>query len=318
MRPVAVLLALALGACASGPGLRGYALPSASVELGDTPFFAQTEFQCGPAALATALGASGITVTPDELTPQVYLPGRKGSLQAEMVAATRRYGRVPYVLRPQMHDLLTEIAAGTPVLVLQNLGLSALPQWHYAVVVGYDTHSDTLLLRSGTEKNLRLSRHRFESSWARAQHWALVTASPEQPPVTATDTAWLHAAQAFEALNRPQPAATAYAAATRRWPQQALAWYALGNARYALRDLSGAEAALRESLRLAASAATHNNLAQVLLERGHPAAAAAELDRAETATDAAAFNETLKQTRATIVRHGGREARRPQADASVR
>ena len=303
MRPLAVLLALALTACASGRGLRDYSLPSASVELSDTPFFAQAEFQCGPAALATVLSASGITVTPDELTSQVYLPGREGSLQAEMVAAARRFGRVPYVLRPLMQDLLTEIASGTPVLVLQNLGLSAFPQWHYAVVIGYDTRSDSLVLHSGTTPNLRQSRRRFEASWARAQQWALVTALPQQPPATAAGTTWLQAAQAFEALNQPRQAATAYTAATERWPQDPLAWYALGNARYALRDLSGAEAALRQSLRLAASAATYNNLAQVLLELGCPASAAAELNRADTAADAAVFKDVLKQTRAAIDQH---------------
>ncbi len=39
-------------------------------------------------------GADGVAVTPDQLVPQVYLPNRKGSLQAELVAATRSYQRV--------------------------------------------------------------------------------------------------------------------------------------------------------------------------------------------------------------------------------
>jgi hypothetical protein len=64
------------------------------VELTEVPFFPQTEYQCGPAALATVLAASGAKVTPDELVPQVYLPERKGSLQVEMLAAARRHGLV--------------------------------------------------------------------------------------------------------------------------------------------------------------------------------------------------------------------------------
>lgn len=308
MRTATVLLALALSACASGPVLRDYALTPDTVELSRTPFFSQAEYQCGPAALATVLNASGLTVTLEALTPQVYLPQRKGSLQAEMVAATRRYGRVPYVLRPELKDLLAELKAGTPVLVLQNLGLSMFPTWHYAVVIGYDVSSDSLLLRSGTEKNLRMTRRRFEASWERAQRWALVTMPPAQIPVTALGTEWLQAASAFEELGQPAVAAEAYTAATRRWPEQARAWQALANARYALRDLTGAQAALRTSLKLEPSAATHNNLAHVLLERGCPKQAAVELDRAEAAADAAHYAETLAQTRATLKTRSTRDA----------
>ena len=64
------------------------------VELKEVPFFPQTEYQCGPAALATALAAAGVKVTPEDLVSQVYLPERKGSLQIEMLAAARRHGLV--------------------------------------------------------------------------------------------------------------------------------------------------------------------------------------------------------------------------------
>ncbi|TMH63749.1 MAG: hypothetical protein E6H57_16700, partial [Betaproteobacteria bacterium] len=105
-------------------------------ELTQVPFFPQSEYQCGPAALATALAASGVKVTPEELVPEVYLPERKGSLQIEMLAAARRHGMVSYQLAPRFGDLLREIAAGNPVIVLQNLGLR--DGWHYAVAIGYD------------------------------------------------------------------------------------------------------------------------------------------------------------------------------------
>ena len=62
------------------------------VELAETPFFSQQRYQCGPAALATVLNAAGVKVTDEELVPEVYLPTREGSLQVEMLAATRRHG----------------------------------------------------------------------------------------------------------------------------------------------------------------------------------------------------------------------------------
>src|SRR5437868_2835012 len=39
------------------------------LELTQVPFFPQDEYQCGPAALATALSASGVKITPQELVP---------------------------------------------------------------------------------------------------------------------------------------------------------------------------------------------------------------------------------------------------------
>ena len=72
------------------------------VELTQVPFFPQEEYQCGPAALATALASFGVKVTPEELVPQVYIPERKGSLQVEMLAAARRHGLVSYQLAPRL------------------------------------------------------------------------------------------------------------------------------------------------------------------------------------------------------------------------
>ncbi len=299
MKLLLALLALGLVACAGDPPLRNQGLPAPRVELGDTPFFPQDDFQCGPAALATVLVAGGVQVTPDALTPYVYLPGRQGSLQAEMLAVTRSHGRIPYVLRPELKTLLEEVAAGTPVLVMQNLGLRALPRWHYAVVIGYDALADSLLLRSGTDERLSMKRRRFDGSWLRADRWAMVAVPPSAPPPTARSHDWLRAASAFEELGQPEIAAEAYAAATVRWPQEPASWQALANARYRLDDLAGAEAALRAALRLAPSVAAHNNLAHVLLARGCLTAAAIHVGRAES-LDTGVFADVVARTRAGL------------------
>ena len=96
-----LMLALALlSGCSLNPPLELDTLAPAgtAVRLSSVPFFAQSEFQCGPAALAGVLGAAGVATDPATLSPQVYLPAREGSLQLELVAATRRAGRLPYVL----------------------------------------------------------------------------------------------------------------------------------------------------------------------------------------------------------------------------
>ena len=100
MRNLAALVfCLLLAGCATrAPLLRGQLTGPAAVELDDVPFHAQREYQCGPAALAMLLGQSGVSLTPDALVPEVYLPGRAGSLQPELIAAVRRHDRVAYVL----------------------------------------------------------------------------------------------------------------------------------------------------------------------------------------------------------------------------
>ena len=269
---VLLCAALLLGGCAA-PQTRALlaepaGLMQASVKLDDTPFFPQEDYQCGPAALATVLVSAGAKVTPEELVPQVYLPERQGSLQIEMLAATRRQGMLAYVLAPRLEDLLREVAAGRPAVVLQNLSLPIFPRWHYAVVIGYDRQREHILLRSGTTRELSMPLSTFEHTWARSGHWALLALPPGQLPATARETDYVAAAAALERLG-PAAALPAYEAALQRWPGNAVARIGVGNVAYAQRDLAAAEAAYRRATQDHADAAdAWNNLAQVLHERG--------------------------------------------------
>ncbi len=302
---VFVFVLLAGGGCATAPlqseQLRpGGILPEA-VELTAVPFFPQEAYQCGPAALATVLGSSGVAVTPELLAPQVYLPARQGSLALELVAAARRHGRVPYVLRPDMGALLAEVAAGHPVLVLQNLGLDWLPRWHYAVVVGFDLTRREIVLRSGTIARRVTSLAVFERTWRRGGSWAMVALSPARLPRTAEERPYLETVAALEQVGRHREAAEAYTAALARWPSSLAARFGLGNARYALGDLDGAAAAWRDLLAAHPDyAPAWNNLAQVLADQGKLAEAETAVRRAlaldgGSGPHAAAYRDTLAQ-----------------------
>lgn len=300
MRLAALALCALLGGCANAVRVGELGLPRGSVELADTPFFPQEVNQCGPAALATALAASGVAVTPDQLSPELYLPGKKGSLQAEMVASARRSGRVPYPLQPDLAELFGMVADGTPVLVFQNLALSWYPIWHYSVVVGYDAQQNVAILRSGTDQRRLMKMGPFARSWRLAGYWALAVVDPSAPPARARLFDWLKAASAFEELKQPDVAARAYAAATKKWPDAPLAWQALANARYAQHDLPGAEQALRQAQKLEPAAATLNNLAQVLLEQGCVAAARKSIGEAAALGGTPPEQDAIARTRAQI------------------
>jgi tetratricopeptide (TPR) repeat protein len=299
-----VVLLLVLTGCATPQTDRLIASTTAypeAVELTAVPFFPQEDYQCGPAALATVLGSAGLNITPAELAPQVYLPERHGSLQLELLAAARRHGAVPYVLRPQLEALTTEVASGNPVLVLQNLGLTAIPVWHYAVVVGFDLARSEVILRSGRDRRHITSLKTFERTWRRSDYWAVVVLPPDRLPRTAEELPYLQSVLALENINLWQDAANAYQSALTRWPASLVALMGLGNSRYALGDLDGARAAFRSATREHPQAAVaYNNLAQVLADQQHWDEAKALAQRAvELGGDhAAIFQQTLSRIEA--------------------
>ncbi|HEX6997652.1 MAG TPA: PA2778 family cysteine peptidase [Gammaproteobacteria bacterium] len=261
-----VVLGAALAGCAGVPSA-----PPASggVELDDVPFFPQTEYQCGPAALATILAHEGLAVTADDLVDDVYVEGLHGSLQAELLGATRRHGLIPYVLEPAAEALFGELAAGRPVLVLQNLGLPRFPVWHYAVVVGYDPAAGRVILRSGTERRRVEPLRRFERSVERAGHWAFVALEPGTLPATAEPLDYVRALAGAEPLLRPDAAARAHAAALARWPDEPPVLFAAAARAHADGRLEEAAALYRRLLeRAPGDAAARNNLANVLADEG--------------------------------------------------
>lgn len=243
------------------------------VLLDQVPFHPQEDLLCGPATLAMVAQAAGSSVTPEQLTPQVYLPGRQGALQTEMLAATRRQGLVAYPLAPDLQTVLTEVASGHPVLVLQNLSLAFSPMWHYAVVVGYDRANGQVLLHSGTTARMVLPMSTFENTWARSSHWAVRVSRPDQLPVTAQPDDWAVAVSALE-RSSPQAARTAYATGLKKWPQHRISLLGLGNTAYALGQRAEAAQAFEATTRTHPDFAdAWNNLAQVRLELGQLPAA---------------------------------------------
>jgi hypothetical protein len=281
---VLLLFALVLGGCATQTHTLLQSTPpdlQARRELSGTPFFPQELYQCGPAALATALQTAGIAATPDELVSQVYVPARQGSLQTEMIAAARRNGALGMTLPPRLDALLYEVAAGTPVIVLQNLSLPAFPLWHYAVVIGYDLDRAEVILRSGTTERLAMPLTTFERTWARGGHWAMVALPPGRLPVTAEEGTAVPALVALEKATEPKHALLAYRAALRRWPDNLLLQLGLGNSAYASGDLQlAADALRRATVSHPDSAPAFNNLATVLAELGDYAEARSAAERA--------------------------------------
>jgi tetratricopeptide (TPR) repeat protein len=298
---------LVLSGCASNVRLVASAGPAGLppvVDLDATPFHPQTEHQCGPAALATVLGAAGHEVTPGALAEEIYVPERAGSLQPEIVAAVRARNLLPYPVGPALGSMLAEVAAGRPVLVLQRLGVGPWPAWHYAVVVGYDAVADRILLRSGKERRQSLRAAIFDATWERAGRWGLIALEPGVLPADSDPGRYVEAAAGLEAMGRLDAAEASYRAAHARWPEDALAALGLANVAAARGDWQQAERRYRDISAAHPDQATAlNNRAEALRRLGCPDIARAVILQglpAISATDPlrAALERTLGQIEA--------------------
>ena len=280
----------------------------AHAELESVPFFAQEELHCGPTTLATALDAAGDSVTPDALVPAVYLPGRHGALQVEMLAAPRTRGFVSYRLEPRFEDVLREIAAGNPVIVLQDFGVWPFHLWHYAVAVGFDRKEGYVVLRSGTHKRQVAPFAALEYTWKDSDYWSMVALAPGRVPVTANEARYFEAVAAMARVGDAKAVTRGYAGLLARWPGDVGATVGLANAYYETGDLASAEQALRAGLeRSPSSIAMLNNLAQVLSDQGRNAEALRVLDEAR---DPGPFAAEIAKTRESILQRTGNAAKK--------
>lgn len=269
------MLALAmLSGCASAPmtaqltAAPPHGLPI-STELTEVPFFAQTRFNCGPAALAAVLNASGLETTPENLTKSLYTPGREGTLQSEIITGARRKGRLVLPLRT-LNDVFINVARGRPVLVLQNLALDILPQWHYAIVVGYDLAEKNVILRSGTTFRHVIPMETFEHTWRRSGYWGVVVVRPNGPiPEISTLSEWLQESNGLERAGHQPAALMAFDLAARHWPDASAPLISSANIMIDTNRLQDAKTLLQMAVRRAPdNPLALNNLADVLFRLG--------------------------------------------------
>jgi len=281
------IMLLLLSGCARNPVLLQstyQALPP-HTEITSVPFYAQTEFQCGPATLAMVLNHQDVETDVEQLIPQVFLPERDGSVQPEMLATVRRYDQLAYPIRGTMDALLGHLAAGDPVVVMQNLSLPIYPMWHYAVAIGYDLPSETLILRSGEIERHTMSFSRFDATWARTERWGFVVAEPGTLPAGITARNALEAISAYEETNGPQAALSSWQAFIEHHPTNAIGQFALGNALYADQQPEKARKAFERATELDANmGAAWLNLGLLLLQQEEPIAARKALEQAASLT----------------------------------
>ncbi len=203
-------------------------LPAAHY-ISEVPFTAQQQYYCGPTTLSEVFGYHGQQIAPEAIAPTLFIPGREGSLQLEMVSATRQFGFLPYSEQGTLPRLLQLVSADIPVIVFQNLSVAWLPQWHYAVIIGYDLHAATVTLHTGVTPDYTMPMTVFERTWARGNHWML--APLPRHKISGHLHAFTYVSAAYDMLTTGQAShAVGYLeAATTQWPEHWLAYFLLGN-----------------------------------------------------------------------------------------
>lgn len=219
-----LMIAFLLVGCASATPqadalfMQELAFPNSAM-IPDVPFIQQREGYCGPATLAMVLRWAGRDVSADSLASQVFTPGLKGSLQSDMISASRRIGMMA----------------------------RWLPQWHYAVVIGYDLPNRKIIMHSGPEAFKQWDIQTFERSWMLGNYWGLVVLPPEQLARTPSELVHSAAASALESIGQDQSAGKAYRRILQQWPKSLVARLGLANIEYKRKNYRDALELLRKA-----------------------------------------------------------------------
>ena len=140
--------------------------------ISNIPFYAQEDYQCGPASLAGVMNYWKIDVTPDDIAKEIYSKSAKGTLNIDMVIYPQRKGLIAEQYSGNMQDLKKNIDSGYPLIVFVDYGFWAVQSNHFMVVVGYN--EDGVIVNSGKDKGKFISEEDFIKTWEKTKFWTLL------------------------------------------------------------------------------------------------------------------------------------------------
>ena len=174
---VSVCFALSMAGCVSAEQfLTGEERPLSpnALYVKQVPFYPQTQYQCGPASLATVLNYWGRHVTPEQIAQEIYRPGMKGTLSLDLWQYAKAQDFEASVRQGSWEFLETQVSRERPIIAFLNLGFRQVPLGHFLVVVGVDPEDKSVIAYSGVEKNQRIPFDRFKEAWEKTNYWSLL------------------------------------------------------------------------------------------------------------------------------------------------
>jgi ABC-type bacteriocin/lantibiotic exporter with double-glycine peptidase domain len=138
------------------------------------PFVKQTEYDCGPAALASVLSFRGKAVDLERITASVYLPKLRGTLPMDLERYAKDDGFKTSSSAGTAAALKTAIDSNTPVICLLDLGFGFYRQPHFVTVIGFDDGNGLFIMHDGGTPNRTMAYEDFGKKWTRGGNWMIV------------------------------------------------------------------------------------------------------------------------------------------------
>lgn len=200
-------------------------------EIKNVSFIDQSVGYCGPATLTMAMRWAGQDVSVENIAAQAYNPGLKGTLQTDLISTSRRNGLMAVPIK-DLYTLLKEVSAGHPVIVFENLSFNWAPNWHYALVLGYDLNKKEIIMHSGHDAYYHWDLEKFERSWMLGEYWGLVVLPAGKLSATGNELGHVTAAVGLEQAKKINEAEKSYRVILEKWPTSLVALIGLANITY--------------------------------------------------------------------------------------
>lgn len=159
-------------------GLLGRAIavqaPPSSCKIDGVPRIKQLTNYCGPATLAAVLQCLGESATQETIGQAVYNKAGGSTNGADMLYYARSKGYAAYSWNSSIEDVKRKLAAGSPVIVLQqNSALDS--SGHYRVLTGYDdAKSKFSVMDPYYDSITELTYAQCDRWWKPMGRWSLV------------------------------------------------------------------------------------------------------------------------------------------------
>lgn len=135
---------------------------------------------CGPAALTSVINYLGGEVTQEAVGKIVYDSASKATNGADMLLYGRDKGYSAYSWNSSISDVKKKLAAGLPVIVLQQNSLVDT-SGHYRVLTGYDDSKSLFrVVDPYYDEITSMSYSQCERLWKRMGYWALLVVPKEK------------------------------------------------------------------------------------------------------------------------------------------
>jgi len=155
--------------------------PGTGLFIQGVPFFAQDEYMCGPAALASVIGFHGRSEGMEAVAKEVYSAKLKGTLPMDLLLYAKSKGFEAKYYKGSIEGLKESLERGEPLILFLNLGYSFYPVGHYVVAVGMDEAAGVVFAHSGMHREEAFTVGELEKSWSKTGYSTLLVRPKERP-----------------------------------------------------------------------------------------------------------------------------------------